>query len=211
MEDERERVAELRHPRLRPAGDHSRHVEGGADAAGAASGDEHRLHPWKALERPAQRGVGVLPATLLDDDRAVLDPPVADVHVARAGGNVDPAPIPERVARIGQVEHPSGIRRDRRSGRRRRRTTGSRWRTCARRSSRRRPRRRGRASSGCGRASRTRTRRPAHMPSCRPAQPGATPDRRALQQKHHSLRQQQARRGPRTASPLQPSCGRAAG
>ena len=210
MEDERERIAELRHPRTRPAGDHRRHVEGGADAACAAAGDENLLHPWEVRERPAQRGMGVLPTALLDDDRAVPHPPVADVHVARAGGDVDPAPTPKRVARLREVEHTSGVGRDRRSGRRRRRTTRCRGRTCARRSSRRRPRRRGRAASGRGRVSRTHTRRPARMPSCRPARRGSTPDRRTLQQHHHSQRERQARRGPRTASPLQPSrCARA--
>ncbi len=101
--DEGERVAELGHARLRPLRDDRRRVESCTHASRAASGDEHGVRV-EALVRPAQRGLRVLPTTLLDGDVPVRRPAVADVDVARARGNDDPAPVAKRVPGIRELE-----------------------------------------------------------------------------------------------------------
>jgi hypothetical protein len=72
-----------------------RDVERRADAAGAAAGDKDSGRVWDVGERPVHRRVGVVPAALLDGDRTVAHPPVAEVDVAAAGWDEDPAPVSE--------------------------------------------------------------------------------------------------------------------
>jgi hypothetical protein len=110
VEEVGERVAHLRDVRVGVPADHLLHVPRGADAARAAACDEHEGGVGELAEAVLERGPRVLPASLLDHDRAVLDARVTRVHVAGARRDVHERPVAERVRPIVEVEQPTRVR-----------------------------------------------------------------------------------------------------
>src|SRR5215204_4853575 len=84
MEDERERVAQLRDPRLRIPADDRVGMERGTDAAGAAAGDEDGARAGELAIRAAQGCLRVDPAELLHLDLSVANDTRAEVNIAGA-------------------------------------------------------------------------------------------------------------------------------